>query len=135
MSAQLEDLMKRAGEARTQKRQREFDRKFFAWFEDTFNIYQYDKTDAYGKPAALVDNALVFVRRESEEMSADVYSKCHDCKNEVHNFGVARNLEELGERLRLDEQGNFPAICEYFLIGQPQTPVNALLSNKAEAVN
>jgi len=47
MSEQLEDLMKRAGEARSQKRQRELDRKFFAWIEDTFNIYQYEKDKAY----------------------------------------------------------------------------------------
>jgi hypothetical protein len=135
MSEQLEDLMKRAGEARAQKRQRELDRKFFAWIEDTFNIKRYEKDNAYGNPAIVFDKFLVFVRANREEMSAEVYSKCHVCKNEVHNVGVVRNLEELGERLRLDEQGNFPAICDYFLIGQPQTPINVLLSNKAEAVN
>lgn len=135
MNNQLEDLMKRAGEPRAQKRQRELDRKFFAWLEDTFYINQYDKTDSYGKPAAIVDNTLVFVGRKSEEMSADVYSKCHDCKNEVHNFGIVRSLEELGECLRLDERGNFPAICEYLLVGQPQTPVNALFSKNFEAVS
>jgi hypothetical protein len=135
MSEQLEDLKKRAGDARAEKRRRELDRKFFAWIEDTFNINQYDKGEAYGRAAAVIDDAMVFIRKDLKEMSADVYSKCHDCKNEIHNFGIVRNLEELGERLRLDEQGNFPAVCEYFLIGQPQTPVNTLLSNNAEAVN
>lgn len=135
MSERLADLMKRAGEARAQKRQRELDRKFFAWIEDTFNIKQYEKDNAYEKPAVVFDKFLVFVRANQEEMSAEVYSKCRVCKNEVHNVGVVRNLEELGECLSLDEQGNSPNFCEHFRISQPQTPVNALFSNNIEAVN
>lgn len=136
MDKQLKDLLKRAGEARAQKRRGESDRKFFAWIEDTFNINKYEKDTAYGKPAVIVDNFFVFVRTDSKEMSADVYSKCSLCSGEVHNFGVVRNIEELGESLTLDEQGNLPAVCKYFLMGQPKTPINSLLfSNNIETVN
>ncbi len=115
MNKQLEDLMKNAGEARAQKRQKELDRKFFAWLEDTFGIEKYEKEDANGKPAAVVDNSLVFVRANFQELSADVYSKCPICIKEVHNVGVVKNLEELGECLKLDESGSFPSFCQHFL--------------------
>ena len=135
MSKQLEDLMKRAGEARSQERQRELDRKFFAWLEDTFNINKCDKTTVCGKSAAIVDNALIFVRENSEDMNADVYSKCRSCLGEIHNFGTVRNLEELGECLRVDEQGNFPIVCQYLFLGQIQTRVSINLSEKADKFN
>jgi hypothetical protein len=135
MSEQLEDLMKSAGEARAQKRQRELDRKFFAWIEDTFNIKQYEKDSAYGKPAAVVDNSLVFVRANFQELSADVYIKCNVCINETHNFGAVKNLEELGECLKLDESGNLPLFCPHLLSSQPPPPVNQLLSQENAVFN
>lgn len=135
MSKQLENLMKNAGEARAQKRQKESDRKFFAWLEDTFGIEKYEKEDTNGKPAAIVDNSLLFIRANLQELSADVYLKCGLCINEVHNFGVVKDLEELGECLKLDESGNLPSFCRYFLVSHPQTAVNRLLSQKNAVFN
>lgn len=135
MNKQLKDLMKRAGKARIQAQQRELDRKFFAWVENTFNINHYEKYHSNGKPIAIVDNALAFIRASSEEMSAVVHSKCSVCRSEAHDVGVVRNLEELGERLSLDEQGNFPDFCRYFLFKQPQTPDSVLFSKNIEAIN
>jgi len=135
MSEQLADLMKRAGEAHARKQQKERNQKFFAWFEDTFGIEKYDKEDADGKPAVLVDSCMVFICKSFEEMSAIVHIKCNVCKDTLHSVGTVRNLEELGERLNLDEQGNYPTECVKQFSRAPYTPVDSVFQSYVEATN
>ncbi len=135
MSKQLKNLMKRAGEARAMKQQKENARNFFAWFEDTFEIEEYDRVNADGKPAVIVGSSMVFICKSFEEMSITLHISCNVCKDTFNSVGTSRSREELGEHLNLDERGNYPAECvkQFFLT--PYTPVDSVFSQENAATN